>query len=139
MISAVATEIDGAAVMIDATDAQPLSVGGAATALSDGGSVVVGNGIVEREGDTYTVTHPGSDGVVNEGDTQIIVQVRDDRVDLLQEYRVLARLEQLVALVQLQHRDAVGTPKAARKWGAVQCAHLRGDANGADRRAGSGV
>lgn len=83
VISAVATEIDGAAVMIDATDAQPLSVGGAATALSDGGSVVVGNGIVEREGDTYTVTHPGSDGVVNEGDTQIIVQVRDDRVDLL--------------------------------------------------------
>ncbi|WP_430450482.1 VWD domain-containing protein [Rhodophyticola sp.] len=41
---AIATNLDGTAVMVDANDATPLHIAGTATALTDGQSVAVGNG-----------------------------------------------------------------------------------------------
>ena len=83
VISAVATELDGIPVMIDATDAQPVSIDGTATALADGSLLSVGNGVIQREGNTYSVIYPGTDGVVNEDDSKITVQLYEDRLDLL--------------------------------------------------------
>jgi Ca2+-binding RTX toxin-like protein len=78
----ISTNLDGVAVMIDAADATPLHIGGTATALDDGASIAVGNGRVFRNGDTYAIAYPGSDGVVNDGDSQVLVRVQDGRMDL---------------------------------------------------------
>jgi Ca2+-binding RTX toxin-like protein len=79
---AVATNVDGIDVMIDAADASPLHIDGTATDLADGASVAVGTGRVFREGDTYTVVYAGANGTVDSGDSQLIVRVVDDRIDL---------------------------------------------------------
>lgn len=79
---AVATNLDGMAVMVDANDATPLHIDGTATALADGQSVAVGNGRVFRDGDTYAIVYPGADGVVNDGDSQVLVRVLNGRLDL---------------------------------------------------------
>ncbi|MDU8912152.1 nidogen-like domain-containing protein [Aestuariicoccus sp. MJ-SS9] len=80
--AAVATNLGGTAVMIDATDEVPLHIGGVPTEIEDFGFVEVGDDRVYREGDTYTVVYAGADGVVGDGDSQLIVTVREDRVDL---------------------------------------------------------
>ncbi|SFN63720.1 Hemolysin-type calcium-binding repeat-containing protein [Roseovarius lutimaris] len=80
--AAVATNLGGTAVMIDATDATPLHIGGVATELEDFGSITVGNDQVFREGDTYTIVYAGADDVVGNGDSQVRVIVRDERVDI---------------------------------------------------------
>ncbi|MFD1508058.1 VWD domain-containing protein [Lacimonas salitolerans] len=79
---AIATNLDGTAVMVDANDATPLHIDGTATALADGESVAVGNGRVFRNGDTYVIAYPGADGVVNDGDSQVLIRVHDGRLDL---------------------------------------------------------
>ena len=81
-ITAMATNLDGSAVMIDATDATPLHVDGTPVTLADGESVAVGNCRVWREGDAYTIVYPGADGVVNDGDTRVSVRLQGDRLDM---------------------------------------------------------
>ncbi|GAW34784.1 bifunctional hemolysin/adenylate cyclase precursor [Roseovarius sp. A-2] len=98
VFSAVAANLGGTAVMIDATDATPLSVGGVGTEIEDLGFVDVGNDRIFREGDTYTIVLAGADGTVGDGDSQIRVTLRDGRVDVdlrLNEER-LGQLEGLL-------------------------------------------
>lgn len=80
--AAVATRLGETAVMIDGTDDIPLTVGGVATVIEDFGVLEVGDDRIFREGNTYTIVYAGADGVVGDGDSQLIVQVRGDRVDL---------------------------------------------------------
>jgi Ca2+-binding RTX toxin-like protein len=95
---AVATNLGGTAVMIDANDATPVSIGGVATAIDDFGSVAVGNDRIFREGDTYTIVYAGADDVVANGDSQVRVAVRDGRVDIdvRLNAELLGRLEGLL-------------------------------------------
>jgi Ca2+-binding RTX toxin-like protein len=98
VFAAVAANLGGIAVMIDATDATPLSVGGVGTEIEDLGFVDVGNDRIFREGDTYTIVLAGADGTVGDGDSQIRVTLRDGRVDVdlrLNEER-LGQLEGLL-------------------------------------------
>jgi Ca2+-binding RTX toxin-like protein len=95
---AIATNLGGTAVMIDANDATPLHIDGVATELEDFGTVAVGNDRIFREGDTYIIVYAGADGVVGNGDSQVRVIVRDGRVDIdvrLNE-ELLGRLEGLL-------------------------------------------
>lgn len=73
---------NGDAVMIDSDDAAPLSVNGTAVNLADGDAQDVGNDRIFRDDDTYTMVFAGTDGILNEGDTQVAVVVHDARVDL---------------------------------------------------------
>jgi Ca2+-binding RTX toxin-like protein len=73
---------NGDAVMIDSTDAVPLSVNGSAVNLADGDTLDVGEDRVFCAGDTYTMVFAGADGILNAGDTQVAVVVHDARVDL---------------------------------------------------------
>lgn len=73
---------NGSEVMIDSTDASPLSVDGVAQALADGEFLEVGADRVYRVGDTYTTVFAGGDGTLNAGDTQVSVVVHSGRVDL---------------------------------------------------------
>lgn len=83
LISAVAARAaNGDEVMIDATDADPLSVNGGAVTIADGETHDVGNDRIYRDGDTYTMVFAGDDGAINDGDSQISVAVRDERVDV---------------------------------------------------------
>ena len=82
VFAAVAANLGGTAVMIDATDATPLSVGGVGTEIEDLGFVDVGDDRIFREGDTYTIVLAGADGAVGDGDSQIRVTLRDGRVDV---------------------------------------------------------
>jgi Ca2+-binding RTX toxin-like protein len=79
---AIATNLDGTPVMIDAADAEPLHVNGIAVALADGSALDVGEGRIYRRGDVYTIVYPGADGVIGNGDSQVVVRVRDGRLDL---------------------------------------------------------
>ncbi|WP_375553753.1 VWD domain-containing protein [Roseovarius mucosus] len=79
---AIATNLDGTAVMIDAADPDPLHVNGAVVALADGSSLDVGEGRIYRRGDVYTIVYPGADGAIGNGDSQVVVRVREGRLDL---------------------------------------------------------
>lgn len=80
--SAVATSLSGVAVMVDAQDANPLHVGGVATTIENFSFLNVGSDRIFREDNTYTVVYAGADGVINAGDSRLIVDVRSNRVDI---------------------------------------------------------
>lgn len=80
--SAVATNLSGVAVMVDAQDTIPLHVAGIATTIDNFSSLAVGNDRIFREDDTYTIVYAGADGVVNAGDSRLIVDVLSNRVDI---------------------------------------------------------
>ncbi|ANB33451.1 hypothetical protein M2324_003856 [Rhodovulum sulfidophilum] len=80
--SAIATNLGGTAVMVDATDATPVTIDGVVTVIDDFSFVDVGNDRIYREDNTYTIIYAGTDGVVNAGDSRLIVDVVGDRVDL---------------------------------------------------------
>lgn len=73
---------NGSEVMIDAADASPLSIGGVVRTISDGDAIEVGNDLISRDGDTYTVVFAGADGTVGAGDARLSVIVRDGFVDM---------------------------------------------------------
>lgn len=73
---------NGSAIMIDSDDASPVSVDGVTVEVENFGFVTVGNDRIYREDDSYTVLFAGVDGVVNAGDSRVIVDVHNDRVDL---------------------------------------------------------
>ncbi|MCB1937287.1 MAG: VWD domain-containing protein [Nitrosomonas sp.] len=80
--SAVATNLGGVAVMVDAQDAIPLQIDGIATTINNFSSINVGNDRIFREDNTYTIVYAGADGVVNAGDSRLIVDVFSNRVDI---------------------------------------------------------
>ncbi|WP_306151028.1 VWD domain-containing protein [Roseovarius sp. MMSF_3281] len=73
---------DGSALMLDSTDAEPLSIDGITQTLADGGTLKIGNDSIFRDGDTYTVVFAGADGTVGEGDARLSAIVRDGRMDI---------------------------------------------------------
>lgn len=80
---AIATRLaDGSEVMIDSTDASPLSIDGTPETVSDGGVLDVGNDRIFRDGDTYTIVFAGEDDAVGAGDARLSVIVRDGRLDM---------------------------------------------------------
>ena len=79
--SAIATRLGDVNLMIDATDNSPVSVNGAVTEIANFSSLVVGDDRIYREDDTYTIVYAGADGLINDGDSRVIVHVREDRVD----------------------------------------------------------
>ena len=79
---AVAIDLDGRVVMIDAADANPLWVDGAQVVLNDGGRLDLDNHLILRSGSTYTVYFAGLDDVLGDGDAQVIVDVRSGRLDI---------------------------------------------------------
>ncbi len=80
--SAVATNLGGVAVMVDAQDAIPLQIDGVATTINNFSSIGVGNDRIFREDNTYTIVYAGTDGIVNAGDSRLVVDVFSNRVDI---------------------------------------------------------
>jgi len=78
--SAVATTLDGVEVVVDANDSNPLYIDGIATAINNFSSVDVNNDRIFREDNTYTVVYAGEDNIVNAGDSQLIVDVLNNRI-----------------------------------------------------------
>lgn len=79
---ATAVQLGTDTVMIDGSDAQPLRINGVAIALVDFTSIAVNGGAVFREGHTYTIIISGADDMVNDGDSRVIVDVMNGRVDI---------------------------------------------------------
>jgi hypothetical protein len=75
--TAAATRLGDAVVMLDVTDPVPLHVNGVPTQLGDFQTLQAGNGLIGREGDTYTIVYPGDDGVVNAGDERTVITLYD--------------------------------------------------------------
>lgn len=73
---------NGSSIMVDAFDSSPVSVDGTAIEIDNFGFIDVGNDRVYREDDTYTILFAGNDGIVNAGDSRIIIEVHEGRVDL---------------------------------------------------------
>jgi PKD repeat protein len=82
VIDAVATEIDGHNVSIDAADSTPLVVDGQRQVLGSTDSLAVGDGRVFRRGSTYIVVYPGDDGAVDAGDERLIARTSSSRIDV---------------------------------------------------------
>ena len=80
--TAVATTVGIDNVQIDATDANPVSFNGLEVVVGDNGSVEFESGTIYREGNVYTLVYAGEDGEVGDGDSQLIVTVRDGRLDV---------------------------------------------------------
>ncbi|GAA0512183.1 hypothetical protein GCM10008992_09720 [Halorubrum aquaticum] len=83
VISAVATELNGTTVTIDARDEQMLTVDGIARSLETGESLAVGDGEIFRTPETYIVVYPGADGDVDDGDSRLEATVAGDRLDVV--------------------------------------------------------
>ena len=79
---AVATQVGATEVMIDADRTNPVLINGVETVVPDFQSVAFAGGEVFRSRDSYTIVYAGADGVVNEGDSQLIVDIIEGRVDL---------------------------------------------------------
>jgi len=73
---------NGSEVLIDSADVSPLSINGQARTIDDGDAIDVGNDLIARDGDMYTVIFAGADGAVGDGDARVNVIVRDGYVDL---------------------------------------------------------
>jgi hypothetical protein len=82
--TAVATRLDGHTLTVDARDATPVSVDGEPVAVNATTPVSVGDGRVFYDADAsmYTVVYPGTDGDVDDGDTQLVADVVGDRIDV---------------------------------------------------------
>lgn len=76
---------DGSSVMFDATDANPLSIDGAARLLGDGSVLTLETGDqIIRDGDIYTLVFADTDGDpdVTAGDARLSVALQEGRLDL---------------------------------------------------------
>ena len=79
---AVAVNLDGRTVMIDAADANPVWIDGTNTVVADGAAVVLGDHLLTRSGNDYTIYYAGSNDTLENGDAQVIVSVRTGRLDI---------------------------------------------------------
>ncbi|MEM9145184.1 MAG: nidogen-like domain-containing protein [Pseudomonadota bacterium] len=83
--TAVATRLGDFNIVIDARADQPLQIGASFLDLEDFTGVRVGEGIVGRQGNVFTVVYPGADNEANDGDERLVVTITDDRVDVRME------------------------------------------------------
>ena len=81
--TAVATELDGTPITIDARDEQMLTVNGTPQTLETGESLTVGDGKIFRTPQKYIFVYPGVDDEVNDGDSRLEATVFDDRLDVV--------------------------------------------------------
>ncbi|WP_336339648.1 VWD domain-containing protein [Haloarcula brevis] len=81
--TAVATELDGQQITIDARDEQMLTVNGTTQTLEIGESLTVGDGEIFRTPQKYIVVYPGEDDEVNDGDSRLEATIFDDRMDVV--------------------------------------------------------
>ena len=75
---AVATRIENFTVMFDARDASPLTIDGVVVEMEDFTTREVANSLIGRQGNVYTVAYAGEDGILNDGDDRMIVEVSDN-------------------------------------------------------------
>lgn len=82
--TAVSTRVGLDTVMIDASDGNlaPLLVNGVRVGMVDSTSVAVDGGRIYRIDNTYTIVYAGDDGIINDGDSRLIVSTIDGRLDL---------------------------------------------------------
>lgn len=78
---AIAIRTDWGDVMIDATDATPLSINSITTPIGGPGYVDLGLDRLYHAENTYTLVFAGADGIVNAGDSRVSVTLREGRVD----------------------------------------------------------
>ena len=83
VISAVATELNGTTVTLDARDEQMLTVNGTERSLETGESLAVGDGEIFRTPEKYIVVYPGADDEVDDGDSRLEATVAYDRLDVV--------------------------------------------------------
>ncbi|TKX42825.1 VWD domain-containing protein [Halorubrum sp. ARQ200] len=83
VISAVATQLNGTTVTIDARDEQMLTVDGTSQSLETGESLTVGDGEIFRTPEKYIVVYPGEDGEVDDGDSRLEATVAGNRLDVV--------------------------------------------------------
>ncbi|MFU1782996.1 VWD domain-containing protein [Haloarcula japonica] len=81
--TAVATELDGQPITIDARDEEMLTVNGTSQSLGVGESLTVGDAKIFRTPQKYIVVYPGADDEVNDGDSRLEATVYDDRLDVV--------------------------------------------------------
>ncbi|ETX26662.1 nidogen-like domain-containing protein [Roseivivax isoporae] len=79
---AVAARVGDSTVQIDAADATPVSVDGAAVEIENFGSIAVDGGRVYREDDTYTIVYNDADARISRDSSQVIVDVVGSRLDV---------------------------------------------------------
>ena len=79
---AVATEVGGTEIMIDANHSTHLWIDGSPTPLASGASMNVNDAEIRRQGGTYTVVLPGADGTANATDERVSATVWGDRIDV---------------------------------------------------------
>jgi VCBS repeat-containing protein len=80
--TAVATLVDGVRVGLYRQLAEPLLINDEPTPLADGSSLTLGNSLISRSGDTYTITYAGQDGIVTDEDDQLIVKRNADHLNI---------------------------------------------------------
>lgn len=81
-LTAIATKVGGQTVMLDATDTTLVTIDGTRRQIENFSGVVVGTDRIFREDNTLTIVYAGADGIVNAGDSRLIIDVRGDRLDL---------------------------------------------------------
>ncbi|TKX48320.1 trypsin-like serine protease [Halorubrum sp. ASP121] len=80
--TALATTLDGQSVVIDVTDSTPVQIDGTPTPIEDGTTVAVGNGAVERTGDSYVIVYPGENSEPDPSDERVVVDMFSNRIDI---------------------------------------------------------
>lgn len=79
---AFALRLDAGTVQIDAADAIPLTIDSFTNAITDGGSLDVGNDRIYREGNTWTIVLAGDNGTIDNTDSRIAITDAGGRLDL---------------------------------------------------------
>ncbi|MDD1428103.1 S8 family serine peptidase, partial [Dolichospermum sp. ST_sed9] len=69
--TAFATLVDGNRVVFDLDFANRIQINGINATLADGQSLNIGNSIIQRNSNLYTLTYAGDDGIVDSADAQV--------------------------------------------------------------------
>ena len=69
--TAFATLVDGNRVVFDLDFANRIQINGINATLADGQSLSIGNSIIQRSSNLYTLTYAGDDGIVDSADAQV--------------------------------------------------------------------
>ena len=80
--TAMATVVDGQEVGIYVGQAEPLVIDGVPTAITNGGSLTIGNSQILRSGNLYTIAYAGDDGIITDEDELVLVRVNGDHLNL---------------------------------------------------------
>ncbi len=73
---------NGMAVSFDAADDIPMTLDGEAREIDNFSYIAVGADHIYRANNVYTIVYAGDDGAINDGDSQVVITIQDDRVDV---------------------------------------------------------